>query len=572
MGHFQHLLLGFLALSLLACQSPTFSVPTAQKSALADHAMVVAAHPLATQVGVDILQGGGTALDAAIAVQFALAVVYPRAGNIGGGGFLLLQLEDGTQEALDYREKAPLAATRDMYLDQEGEIIPQASLEGSTSVGVPGTVAGLEAAFERYGSKQLFPWAALLEPAVQLAEQGFPISQAEADRLNEYLPKFLEYNTTSNPFTARSNWEAGDILRQPELAETLRLIQKSGARGFYEGPTAAAILQEIEAGGGYLSQADLDRYEPVWRSPILTEFENYQIASMPLPSSGGIVLAQMLEMIKGFPLSEWGFHHPTSAHLMIEAMRRSYTDRARFMGDADFYPVPVDSLLNPEYLKQKMASLQFDSATISQQLQAGSFTVPVESFETTHTSVVDSMGNAVAITTTLNANYGSKVWVDGAGFFLNDEMDDFSAKPGSPNMFGLVGGEANAIEPGKRMLSSMTPTIINREGEVFMVLGTPGGSTIITSVFQVFMNVAVFGLTLEEAVQAPRFHHQWIPDEVWIEKDRDYQGLLPQLAAKGHQLVEKKRIGAVKAIHRLSNGQWHGVGDIRQPDDHAQGY
>ncbi len=572
MGYFPHLLSGFLVLSLLACQSRSFPVPEPQKIATAERAMVVSPHPLATQVGLDILQQGGTALDAAIAVQFALAVVYPRAGNIGGGGFMLIHLEDGTTTSLDYREKAPLAATRDMYLDDQGEIIPRASLDGIRSVGVPGTVAGLEAAYAKYGSKSLFPWDQLLAPAVELADRGFAVSSAEAERLNEHLPKFLKHNTTPNPFTEPEAWETGRVLRQPELAETLRRIQAAGRDGFYQGETAAALLAEMERQEGYITQADLDSYEAVWRDPILSEFENYQIASMPLPSSGGIVLGQMVEMVKGLPLSQWGFQDINSTHTMIEAMRRAYTDRARFMGDQDFYPVPVDSLLDPAYLKEKMASLRFDSATISTQLQAASFSVPIESFETTHTSIVDSMGNAVSVTTTLNANYGSKVWVDGAGFFLNDEMDDFSSKPGTPNMFGLVGGEANAIEPGKRMLSSMTPTIVLRDGEVYLVLGTPGGSTIITSVFQVFMNVAVFGLDLEEAVHAPRFHHQWLPDEVWIEEDRDYGSLPEDLQRLGHTVVEKKRIGAVKAIIRRSNGSWKGVGDIRQPDDHAAGY
>ncbi|MEO1712701.1 MAG: gamma-glutamyltransferase, partial [Bacteroidota bacterium] len=459
-----------------------------------------------------------------------------------------------------------------MYLNAQGEIIPRASLDGIRSVGVPGTVAGLEAAFTKYGSQNLFTWGQLIAPAIELAEKGFPVSSAEADRLNNYLPKFLKYNSSVNPFTEPEAWEPGRVLRQPDLAKTLRRIQEAGRDGFYQGKTAAALLDEMDQQKGYITQTDLDNYEAVWRDPILSEYENYQIASMPLPSSGGIVLGQMIEMIKGLPLSEWGFQEATSAHIMIESMRRAYTDRARFMGDQDYFPVPVDSLLDPAYLKEKMASLRFDSATTSTSLQAATFSVPIESFETTHTSIVDSMGNAVSVTTTLNDNYGSKVWVDGAGFFLNDEMDDFSSKPGTPNMFGLVGGEANAIEPGKRMLSSMTPTIVLRDGEVYLVLGTPGGSTIITSVFQVFMNVAVFGLDLEEAVHAPRFHHQWLPDEVWIEKDRDYGSLPEDLQRLGHTIVEKKRLGAVKAIIRRSNGSWKGVGDIRQPDDHAAGY
>lgn len=556
--------IGLLSLLLfLSCQQvPTY---TAQKVAYATGDMIVAAHPLAVQAGHEILARGGNAVDAAIATQFALAVVCPRAGNIGGGGFLVLRTPEGQIDALDYREKAPLAATRDMYLDSLGAVMEEASLFGHLAVGVPGTVRGLWEAHRKYGHLEHF--GTLLEPAIHLAKNGFRITEAEAGRLNTYQSDFLKYNTTPNPFAVEKTWKAGDLLVQPDLAATLTRIHDHGPDGFYKGETAALLLEEMHRGGGIITQEDLDRYEAVWRNPLTGPYKNYRIISMPPPSSGGVALLQMLHILEHYPLKH---DDPATLHVMIETMRRAYADRAHYLGDPDYYEVPVDSLLNEAYLAQHMAGFSPDSAGSSQHTQWGEFGVKLEHFETTHTCVVDAEGMAVSVTTTLNSNYGSKVMVGGGGFFLNNEMDDFSVKPGTPNQFGLVGGEANAIEPGKRMLSSMTPTIVEKDGQLFMVLGSPGGSTIITSILQVILNVVEFDQSLPDAVAAPRIHHQWLPDEVWLEEVEISPRLKAALQAKGHTIVEKKSIGRVKAIQILPDGRRCGAGDPRNPDDDAQ--
>lgn len=538
------------------------------QSVVADSAMVVSPHPLSTEVALDILREGGNAVDATIALQFAMAVVYPRAGNIGGGGFMVLRNQDGSLASLDYREKAPALANRDMYLDSLGNPIDGLSTQGHLAAGVPGTVAGMFAAHEKYGR---LPMAQLIEPAIQLAREGFRITQEEADRLNRFQEAFRQYNETPNPFL-KDNWREGDLLVQDLLAQTLERIKAQGAAGFYTGRTAELIEAEMESGGGIISQTDLQNYQASWREPLTDAYKEYRIISMPPTSSGGVALLQMLEMLEAYPLSEYGFHSASSVHLITEVERRAYADRAEHMGDMDFYPVPIDSLLSANYLAMRMANFNVDSATTSDHILAGNFSVGLESFETTHTSVVDEEGNAVAVTTTLNSNYGCKVWVDGAGFFLNNEMDDFSVKPGVPNQFGLIGAEANAIAPNKRMLSSMTPTIIEKEGELFMVLGTPGGSTIITSVLQVFLNVAEYGMDLEQAVQAKRFHHQWLPDIIMVEKGGFSSALMDSLQAMGHSFREVDYIAKVKAIQVLEDGTLHGVGDPRNLDDDAKGY
>ncbi|HMO41019.1 MAG TPA: gamma-glutamyltransferase [Saprospiraceae bacterium] len=558
-----------LLLGSMACR-PTLPAGTynATKSLVADQAMVVSPHPIASEIGVAILKKGGNAVDAAIAVQFAIAVCYPRAGNIGGGGFMVIRQQDGTTDALDYREKAPLKAHRDMYLDSLGNVVEGLSTGGHLAAGVPGTVAGLLAAHERYGR---LPLRELIQPAIQLASTGYAITETEANRLQNFQEAFRQHNDTPNPFI-KNNWQTGDRLIQPELAQTLLRIQQQGRAGFYEGPTADAIVAEMQSGNGIISYEDLKNYAPAWRQPLVGNYKDYRVISMPPSSSGGVALLQMLGMVESFPLSEMGFHSPAAVHLMAEAERRAYADRAEHLGDSDFYQVPINLLIDEAYLQNRMSDFSANAATVSDLISAGNFNVVKEHFETTHTSVVDAEGNAVSVTTTLNSNFGCKVWVDGAGFFLNNEMDDFSVKPGVPNQFGLVGAEANAIAPSKRMLSSMTPTIIEKNGAVFMVIGAPGGSTIITAVFQVFLNVVEFGMPLDEAVHAGRFHHQWLPDQIMVEKTALDSLTRQTLTSMGHTFREVNSMAVIKAIQRLPDGRLHGAGDPRNPDDTATGY
>lgn len=571
--HFQYLagiIFTALILTQFGCQKAAPGVDYAtQQQAVFDSAAVVTAHPLASEAGKEILRAGGNAVDAAVAAQFALAVVCPRAGNLGGGGFMVIRTAAGESAALDYREKAPAAATADMYLDSLGNVIDGISRDGHLSVGVPGTVAGMATAHRHYGSGISF--GDLLQPALRYARQGFRITAAEAERLNTYKEDFLKYNAEKNtPFLKKAEWKTGDLLVQKDLAATLERIEKSGAAGFYQGKTADLILAEMQSGNGLITQADLDNYAAKQRKPLIGDYKNYRIISMPPPSSGGVALMQILEAVEDYPLADYGFNSAEATHLIVEAERRAYADRAEFLGDSDFYPVPLDTLLDPEYVRGRMSDFSATRATPSDSILAGNKNLLPESFETTHTSVIDAAGNAVSVTTTLNLNYGSKVIVNGAGFFLNDEMDDFSAKPGVPNYFGLVGAEANKIEPGKRMLSSMTPTIIEKDGELFMTLGSPGGSTIITSVFQVFINVAEFDMTLPEAIAAKRFHHQWLPNVVMTETDTPLDTVaLKQL---GHEIAPNKRLGLVKAIMVTEDGKLSTVGDPRNPDDDVSGF
>ena len=536
---------------------------------VADSCMVVAEHPLAAKVGIGILKAGGNAVDAAIASQFAKAVVYPRAGNIGGGGFMVIRMASGEVAALDYREMAPAAAYRDMYLDSTGTVQPELSKVGHLAVGVPGTVAGMEAAFAKYS--KLKNWSQLLAPSIRFAEEGFKITAPEAERLNNYKEQFQEVNENAAPFVKALPWKTGDLLVQKELAKTLKRISAQGAKGFYEGQTAGYIVAEMQRGNGLITLEDLKNYQAVWRQPIVTKYKNFGIITMPPSSSGGVALSQLLEMVEHFPVKEYGFHSAEAVHVIAEAERRVYADRSEFLGDSDFYPVPIDSLIEEEYLAMRMADFDPLSSTKSDSIDSGSFQ-QVESFETTHTSIVDEEGNAVSVTTTLNLNYGSKVLVSGAGFFLNDEMDDFSAKPGVPNFFGLIGAEANAIEPGKRMLSSMTPTILTEDDELFLVLGAPGGSTIITAVLQTILNVVEYEMPLDEAVAAPRFHHQWLPDEIKVEPTAIDTVERKKLWEMGHKLKEVKRMALIKAVQILPDGRLQGAGDPRNLDDHAEGF
>ncbi len=562
-------LLGWLGLtaqaSLPAAEAAVYDT---RKSVIVDSAAVVSPHPLATRVGVDVMRKGGNAIDAAVAVQFAIAVVYPRAGNIGGGGLMVIRESSGETAALDYREKAPAAASRDMYLDSMGNPVEGMSTDGHLAAGVPGTVAGLAEAHKRYGKLR---WEELLQPSIELAANGFAITDAEAERLRNFQGDFRTYNEEGCAFI-RNNWQAGDLLIQKELAAALTRIQQRGPDGFYRGETAALIVNEMREGGGFITARDLKEYRAQWRTPVSGYYRGYKVISMPPPSSGGVALLQMLAACEPYPVASYGFHQPAAVHLVVEAARRAYADRAAWLGDTDFFPVPVSSLTDTAYVRRRMRSFDAAHASPSDSIAGGKVTLLKESFETTHTSVVDPMGNAVSVTTTLNSNYGCKVVVDGAGFFLNNEMDDFSVKPGVPNQFGLVGSEANAIEPGKRMLSSMTPTIVEKDGRLFMLLGAPGGSTIITSVLQVMMNVIDFGMPLDKAIQAARFHHQWLPDEIMVEKNAIAAPERALMESMGHRFREVKSLAVVKAIHVRADGKLQAAGDHRNPDDHAAGW
>ncbi|MBU2526230.1 MAG: gamma-glutamyltransferase [Bacteroidetes bacterium] len=563
--------LGLLILFLVvfSCKSPE-SAPEIQRGVVAQNAMVVAAHPIASKIGIEVMKNGGNAFDAMAATELALAVVYPRAGNIGGGGFMVYRLASGETGSLDYREKAPNAAHRDMYLDENGEVIPDKSSVGIFSVGVPGTVAGIAAAHKKFGK---LPWAEVVQPAIEVARNGYPLTENASKNLNRFQEAFAQHNDFRLPFTADSIWQTGDTIYQANLAETLERIRDQGKAGFYEGKTAELIVAEMQKHNGLISLEDLKNYEAQWRKTIDFEYRGYQITSMAPPSSGGICLAQLMKMTEPFDLKKMGHHTPETVQVMIEAERRAYADRAQYLGDPDFVSIPTDSLLAPAYLTRRMQDFNYNRAGKSTDIQSGTFALTNESTETTHYSIVDAEGNAVSITTTLNSYFGSKVMVAGAGFFLNNEMDDFSAKPGVPNQFGLVGYEANSIAPGKRMLSSMTPTLVSKDGKLFMVVGTPGGSTIITSVYQTLLNVIDFQMGMQEAVNTPRFHHQWLPDIVRFEPEAFSAGLISTLKSKGYLIEEGNApvIGQVNAILVLPNGTLEGGADPRG-DNTAMGY
>jgi gamma-glutamyltranspeptidase/glutathione hydrolase len=484
-----------------------------QKKIICNNGAVVSAHPLASNVGVSILKKGGNAIDAAIATQLALSVVYAEAGNIGGGGFMVARMNGNKNITIDYREKAPENANRDMYLDSAGNVISKLSEDGHLAAGVPGTVAGLFAAL-KYAK---LSFSILIQPAIDLAEKGYVITSGEARSLNNTQRAFKKLNTVQPVFVKDIPWKKGDTLVQKDLANTLKRIRDNGAKGFYEGETARLIVEEMKRGHGMISYNDLKKYEAKERTPVVFDYKGYKIVTMPLPSSGGVLLPMMMKMIEKQPLKEYGFHSLKAVHLMTEVERLAYADRAKYLGDQDFFKVPVKTLTSDTYIAARMKLYDPEKAGTSKDIQSG--TIAPESEETTHFSIVDKDGNAVSVTTTLNGGYGSHTVVGGAGFLLNNEMDDFSVKPGVPNMYGAVGGEANAIVPGKRMLSSMTPVIVLKNNKVFLVAGTPGGTTITTSVFQTLVNVLEFDLSIDDAVNKPKFHHQWLPDELYIEKN-----------------------------------------------------
>jgi gamma-glutamyltranspeptidase/glutathione hydrolase len=533
-----------------------------QKKATVNKAAVVSAHPLASMVGLSILKKGGNAVDAAIAMQLTLAVVYPGAGNIGGGGFMVAHLKNGKNITLDYREKAPAKASRDMYLDAAGNPLMELSQDGHLAAGVPGTVAGLFASM-KYAK---LPFATLIQPAINIAEHGFAITSGQASSFNSEQADFIRLNKTDIAFIKKDKWKAGDMLIQKDLAATLKRIRDLGQKGFYEGETAKLIIAEMKRGNGIISLEDLKNYQAVERPAVDFNYKGYQVVTMPLPSSGGIILQQMLKMIEDKNIAAMQFQTAASVQLMTEVERRAYADRAEFLGDPDFVKVPVKTLVSDAYLKERMKDYEPGKANNSKTILAGNIK---ESEETTHLSVLDADGNAVSVTTTLNGGYGSRTVVGGAGFLLNNEMDDFSVKPGVPNMYGAVGNEKNAIAPNKRMLSSMTPTIVLKNSAPYMVVGTPGGTTIPTSVFQTIVNVIDFNMNAEDAVNKPKFHHQWLPDVLSIEKDFP-EKVAEELTAMGYKVEKRGQIGRTELIE-YQNKKITAVGDKRGDDD-ARGY
>src|ERR1700674_1988226 len=545
--------------------------------AAGESGMVVTAQHLATKVGVGVLRKGGNAVDAAVAVGYALAVVFPAAGNLGGGGFVTIRLADGRQTFLDFRERAPLAARADMYLDANGGVIPNLSLLGHLAVAVPGTVSGLEVAREKYGTMKR---AALIAPSIAFAEQGFVLEQGDVDLLAVATEDFRKDPPSAAIFLDRGKtFVAGRRLVQKDLAKTLRLISRRGADGFYKGPVAAAIVASSAAGKGILTQADLDRYRTRELAPVECYDRGYRIVSAPPPSSGGVIICEILNIVEGYPLRDWGFRSAQAVHHQIEAMRHAYVDRNSYLGDPDYVKNPLDRLLDKGYAEKIRAAIDPAKAGVSRDLKPG--VPPHEGVNTTHYSIVDRQGNAVSVTYTLNDWFGAKVTAATTGILLNDEMDDFTAKLGVPNLYGLVQGQANSITPGKRPLSSMSPTIVSRDGKPVLVIGTPGGSRIITVVVHCILNVIDYGMNIQEAIDAPRFHQQWLPDTTNVEAFALSPDTRKILLAMGHRLADPQPAGHAAGIlvgapslgaKPRGNERFYGANDPRRGTGLALGY